>query len=104
MYEKVKVKLDATPSSATSTGGTGKWLQNQQNLRAAVLYKAPRGVPVVTPKFEVTCDGLKGCSIVFGSANFCVYRFMHIRRKIAKYTGKNIRTEVTSDGSLRKRN
>ena len=61
MAKKVKMELDAAPLSAVATGGTVQWRRNRKKPRATVPTKAPRGTLPATPKFDGTCDGLKGC-------------------------------------------
>ena len=97
MAENVKLELDAAPSSVTCMGVTTRWRRNQHKLRSAVLTNTPQGAPPATPKFNGTCDDLKGRSIVFESANPRADRFAHVKHKIDKYTGK----EYTNNGDVR---
>ena len=39
MAEKAKVEPDAAPSTDSGTGGSMKWCQTQQNLRAVFLTR-----------------------------------------------------------------
>ena len=96
MAKKVKVELDAAPSSVPVTGVTVWWCRNQQNSRATFLTNKPWGTPPTTLKFNGTCDGLKGRGIVFNSADPSAYCFMRIKREIAEYIGK----EYTNGGDI----
>ena len=88
MNTKENIEPDAVPSSAEAMGETAQWRWNRQNPRAVVPEKVPWGAPPSTPKFNGTCNGLKGRGIVFDSENLRVDRFMDVRREIDKYVGK----------------
>ena len=97
MTIKVKIKPDALPSSAMTTGATAQWRQNRQMPRAVVPAKLSRGAIPATPNFDGTYNGLKGRDLVFNPNNLCADRFTHVRHEIAKYVGK----EYTDEGDVR---
>ena len=68
----------------------------QQKSRAAVLTKTAQGALPATNCFGRTCDGLKGCGIVFNSANPCADCFTHVKREIDEHIGK----EYTNVGEV----
>ena len=77
---KSKIDPDAAPSSAAATGATAQWRQTFQKPRSTIPAKASRGVPPATNKFDGTCDGLKGCGLVFDFADPIVDLFKNCRR------------------------
>ena len=55
---------------------------------AAVPTKTSRGAPLSDHKFYGTCDGLKGHGIIFDSADLRADCFIHVKREIYEYIGK----------------
>ena len=50
--------------------------------------KTSRGGPSATPKFDGTCNGLKGHGLIFDSADSRADRFTHVKREISNYIVK----------------
>ena len=96
MAENVKLELDAAPSSVTCMGVTTRWRRNQHKLRSAVLTNTPQGAPPATPKFNGTCNILKGRGLIFDSADPRADRFTHVKRGISEHT----RSEYTNGGDV----
>ena len=94
MIIRANIDPDAAPSSLAATGVTAQWRQNRQKPKATVPEKSSQPP---TPKFDGTCNGLKGRGLVFNYADSCADCFMFLRHEIAEYVGK----EYTDRGDVR---
>ena len=96
MAVKANIDRDDAPSSVAAMGVMAQWRRNRQKPRNAVPEKASRGAPPATPKFDRTCEGLKGRGLVFDYADMRADWFTHVRREIVEYAGK----EYTDRGDV----
>ena len=86
MTVRAKIDPEAVLLSVVATGVTVPKTPESEGRSPG---KSSQGDPPSTPKLHMTCDGLKDRGLALDSGDPHMDRFMHVKREIYKYTGKD---------------